>query len=151
MNLSSKTIDIGKALEPLAAARRFSSVVMKATADVDYDEPQQTIDDDGVIQTTVFSHTAANNTIVIERWDYPPNTHQDWHQHDISKSGHIVSGELIFESGDGGVRRLTPFDPFYTYPNEVHRFSTKTGASLFVMFATGHPAHGEIGHHERSS
>jgi len=104
----------------------------------------QTIDDDGTVRTTIFSHTHQSSVITVERWDYPPSTAQPWHDHPEPKSGHIVSGEMTIEVDGGGLRKLTPFDPFYIFAGQRHRFLTTCGTSLYVMIATGHPAHGRM-------
>jgi len=143
VQLNSKTMDLSGVSDVVATCRRVSAAVMQATA-LDPAVIEQTVDGDGVVRTVLFTHEHKDSVVSLERWDYPPGTQQDWHDHPEAKSGHVVSGELTFESASGGTRHMTPYDPFYTYPGELHRFSTKEGASLYVAIATGHPSHGRM-------
>ena len=44
-----------------------------------------------------------------------------FHNHDYVQSPHIISGKMVFESGDGEKVEVGPGDTLYFYSNEPHK------------------------------
>ncbi len=106
------------------------------------DVPQE-VWGNGMVVTQIHDSSESHG-YVVERYDIPPNTAQDFHSHAEPKSGHVVSGVIRIETIQGG-RNLRPFETWHLDSREMHRFvTTSEPASLIVVRVVGHPAHGRM-------